>query len=104
MHAGSRRSLLQILAEILDLCRKPQVKTRVMYRANLSYKSLQHNLTRLRKNGLLESHSSKETYLTTEKGLTFLQRWAELQQLLAESPKLILYSRKNEIQFIRETE
>jgi predicted transcriptional regulator len=101
---GPRRSHLQNFFEILDLCRKPQVKTRIMYRANLSYRSLQHYLTHLQKYELLERHHSEETYLTTEKGLKFLQRLAELQQLLAASPKLILYSRKSKIRFIGETE
>ena len=99
-----RLSHRQIFAEILVFCKKPQVKTRIMYRANLSYVCLQNYLTQLQKYGLLERHHSKETYLTTEKGLKFLQSWTDIQQLLAESPKVVLYSRKNKIQIIRVTE
>jgi len=79
---NSRRDRLQIFAEILDLCRKPQTKTRVMYETNLSYAMLQDCLMKLQNKGLLEVHHSKTKYATTEKGLEFLQRWAELQQFL----------------------
>jgi predicted transcriptional regulator len=79
---GSRRSHRQIFAEILDLCKKPRVKTHIMYRANLSYRSLQHYLMHLQKYGFLEVHHSKEKYSTTEKGLKFLQMWIELNQIL----------------------
>jgi len=53
-----------------------------MYRANLSYRSLQYYLMHLQKYGFLEVHHSKEKYLTTEKGLKFLQMWIELNQIL----------------------
>jgi hypothetical protein len=33
---------------------------------------------------LLKSHHSKQKYITTEKGLRFLQKWIEIQQILAE--------------------
>ena len=79
---NSRRDRLQIFAEILDLCRKPQTKTRVMYETNLSYTMLQDCLKKLQNQGLLEVHHSEVKYATTEKGLQFLQRWVELQQFL----------------------
>lgn len=98
---GTRRSHLEILGEILDLCREPHAKTRIMHKTNLSYRSLQQDLTQLQTYMLLERHHRKETYSTTEKGRKFLQKWTDLQQFLGEeSPKLTLYSRKNKIQFI----
>jgi predicted transcriptional regulator len=79
---NSRRARLQIFAEILELCRKPQVKTQVMHKANLSYTLLQDYLMQLQKQKLLEVHQSKKKYLTTEKGREFLQKWTVLQQLI----------------------
>ena len=98
-----RRSYRQIFAEILDFCKKPRLKTHIMYRAELSYVRFQQYLAQLKKYGLLERNYGKETYLTTEKGLRFLQQWTDLQQFLAEPSKVVLFSRKNKIQFIRET-
>jgi predicted transcriptional regulator len=69
---NSKRGKLQIFAEILELCRKPQVKTRVMYKANLSYKSLQDCLMQLQKKKLFEVHHSKEKYVISEKRLKLL--------------------------------
>jgi predicted transcriptional regulator len=68
---NSKRGKLQIFAEILELCRKPQVKTRVMYKANLSYKSLQDCLMQLQKKKL-KVHHSKEKYVISEKRLKLL--------------------------------
>jgi predicted transcriptional regulator len=79
---NSKRDRLQIFAEILELCRKPQVKTQVMHKANLSYTILQDCLMQLQKRKLLEVHHSKTKYLTTEKGREFLQKWTALQQLI----------------------
>jgi predicted transcriptional regulator len=79
---NSKRDRLQILADILNLCRKPQVKTRVMYKTNVSYRLLQDCLLQLQKKRLLEAHHSMEKYSTTEKGLEFLHKWTELQQFM----------------------
>ena len=84
----SRRTRLEIFAEILEICRKPNVKTRVMYQTNLSYNMLQVCLKKLLKKELLELNLGAKNYSTTERGLGFLQRWEDLQQLTGatESP------------------
>ena len=81
---GSRlhRGHLQIFVEILNSCQKPQVKTRVMYQTNISYKMLQKCLPQLLGFELLEVHHSVERYATTKKGYEFLSKWKELQELL----------------------
>jgi len=76
------RGHLQIFAEILNFCQEPQVKTRVMYKTNISFTMLQKCLPKLLKFELLEIHHSVERYATTEKGQEFLCRWKELQNLL----------------------
>jgi len=78
----TQRNHLEIMAEILSLCKKPQTKTRVMYGTNLSYKMLQKYLSQLQSRGHLEVHHSLPKYVTTRKGLKFLEKWAELIDLL----------------------
>jgi len=77
-----KRNSLEIMAEILSLCGKPQTKTRVMYKTNLSWRMLQKNLSELQSLGLIEVHNSLTKYATTQKGLKFLEKWRELVELL----------------------
>ncbi|UCE15558.1 MAG: DUF4364 domain-containing protein [Candidatus Bathyarchaeota archaeon] len=78
----AQRNSLEIVAEILSLCKQPQTKTRVLYGTNLSYKMLQKYLSQLQSRGHLEIHHSVTKYVTTRKGLKFLDKWKELQELL----------------------
>ena len=79
----AKRIGLEIMAEILSLCKQPQTKTRVMYRTNLSWKMLQKYLSELQSRGLLEEvHQSLSKYATTRKGLKFVEKWRELVELL----------------------
>jgi predicted transcriptional regulator len=80
----SKRDHLQIIAEILDLCLEPRVKTRIMYKVSLSYNMLQNYLNYLQKLDLVALIHSKKKYATTEKGLRFLQKWIGIQQILRE--------------------
>ena len=61
-----------------------------MYRINLSYRQLQAYLNKLQKTRLLESHHSRDGYTTTEKGLRFLQKWIEIQQIITEGNDSLL--------------
>jgi predicted transcriptional regulator len=78
----AKRFRLEIMAEILSLCKRPQAKTRVMYRTNLSWQMLQECLSELQLLGLLEVHDDANKYATTRKGLEFVEKWAELVELL----------------------
>jgi predicted transcriptional regulator len=77
-----RRINLEIMAEILSLCKQPQTKTRVMYQTNLSWLMLQKYLSQLQSRRLLEVHHSLTKYATTQKGLKFVEKWRELVELL----------------------
>jgi predicted transcriptional regulator len=77
-----KRINLEIMAEILSLCKQPQTKTRVMYQTNLSWLMLQKYLSQLQSRGLLEVHHSLTKYATTQKGLKFVEKWRELVELL----------------------
>jgi len=77
-----KRISFEIMAEILSFCEKPQNKTKVMYRTNLSWVMLQKYLSQLQSLGLLEVHHSSVKYATTKKGLKFVEKWRELAELL----------------------
>jgi len=77
-----KRDRLEIMAEILGLCLEPRTKTHVMYGTNLSWKMLQYYLSELQSRGLLEVHSNSTRYVTTERGLDFLEKWKELKELI----------------------
>jgi len=78
----AKRISLEIMAEILSLCKQPQVKTKVMYSTNLSWQMVQKYLSQLQSKGLLEVHHSLTKYVTTRKGLKFVEKWRELLELL----------------------
>jgi len=77
-----KRDRLEIMAEILGLCLEPKTKTHVMYGTNLSWKMLQHYLSELQSRGLLEVHNNSTRYVTTKRGLDFLEKWKELKELI----------------------
>jgi predicted transcriptional regulator len=77
-----KRNRVEIMADILGLCSKPQTKTQVMYGTNLSWRMLQHYLSQLQKLGLLEIHDETKKYVTTKRGKEFIQKWRELEKLL----------------------
>ncbi len=81
----TRRDSVDILAEILELCRKPCLKTNIMHKANISYVSLIGFLKQLRKLKLLGFSRDTNQYQTTEKGLEFLRRYSALRELLLRS-------------------
>ncbi|MCW3986234.1 MAG: winged helix-turn-helix domain-containing protein [Candidatus Bathyarchaeota archaeon] len=77
-----RRNRLEIMAEILSLCKRPQTKTKVMYSVSLSWKVLVKYLSYLQSQGLLKVHNSPIEYATTPKGLSFVGKWTELAELI----------------------
>ncbi len=81
---SKRRDKLYIVAEILEIAKGGTLKTQVMYRANLSFTQLNDYLEFMLKIGLLEKVevNAKDIYRATEKGLDFLQRYREINELL----------------------
>lgn len=75
------RNRMEISAGILDIARNGTRKTRIMYRANLSFDLLQKYLDMLVNAGLLELRGNDDrTYVATEKGRKFLEDFNELQK------------------------
>ena len=57
-------------------------KTKIMYKAFLSYAQLREYLSVLIENNLIEYIEGLQTYKTTEKGLNFLKMHNEIGELL----------------------
>ncbi|MEM3640453.1 MAG: winged helix-turn-helix domain-containing protein [Candidatus Bathyarchaeia archaeon] len=79
-----KRDKLYIIAEILEIAKDGALKTQIMYEANLSFTQLNDYLRFMLKIGLLNklAQNDKDVYVTTEKGLNFLQRYLEITELL----------------------
>lgn len=82
--SSKRRDKLYIIAEILEIAREGTLKTQIMYRANLSFTQLNDYLGFMSKNELLAMipRGEKVVYVATEKGMDFLQRYREINELL----------------------
>ncbi len=69
-----QRSSIEIMSEILDAAneRSGVGKTKIMYRAFLSYSQLKEYLPVLTERGLLSFDTGSQTFRITKKGLKFL--------------------------------
>lgn len=76
------RSRMDISAAILDITLGGAIKTRIMYRAFLSFPQLKEYLELLTESGLLEHLEEEREYHTTEKGKYFLKMYKEVGQLI----------------------
>mgnify|MGYP003428539041 FL=1 len=76
------RSRTEIVGNILDAANGGTSKTKIMYKAFLSYAQLREYLSVLIENNLLEYLDGTQTYKTTEKGLNFLKMHNEIGELL----------------------
>ncbi len=82
---NSRRTSIQIIAEILRSCAKADIgKTGIMYRVNLSHAQLQKYMSFLGARGFLEpaDHSNPVKYTATVKGRKLLQDIEKIVELL----------------------
>jgi len=81
---SKRRDKLCIIAEVLEIAKEGTLKTQIMYKANLSFAQLNEYLKFMLKIKLIEklNNQGKDIYISTEKGLDFLQRQCELTELL----------------------
>ena len=80
-----RRDRLGIFAEILEVAKGRQGKTRIMYNVNLSFSQVNEYLSFLTEMGFIkvEKIKGKKTYETTSKGYNYIDNYIEMSQLLA---------------------
>ena len=76
------RSRTQIVSKILEAAKGGVTKTKIMYKAFLSYNQLNEYLSLLIENNLIEYLDGTQTYKTTEKGLNLLKMHNEMAELL----------------------
>ncbi|HET9773579.1 MAG TPA: winged helix-turn-helix domain-containing protein [Nitrososphaeraceae archaeon] len=76
------RSRTEIVGNILDAANGRATKTKIMYKAFLSYAQLKEYLSVLTENNLLEYLDVNQTFKTTQKGLNYLKMHNEMGELL----------------------
>jgi predicted transcriptional regulator len=79
------RSRTEIVSMILEAADGGATKTRIMYKAFLSYAQLKEYLSVLIENNLLDYLECNQGYKTTEKGFNFLKMHNEIGELLQTS-------------------
>ena len=79
-----RRDRLHIMAEIMEAAQGKQLKTRIMYMANLSFSQLNEYLSFLTKRGFLKIHieNKKKFYKTTTKGNIYIENYIKMSDRL----------------------
>jgi predicted transcriptional regulator len=76
------RSRTEIVGLILEAANGGgATKTRIMYKAFLSFAQLREYLTTLQDNGLIEYEGGMQTYRTTEKGMRLLDIYEKMHEL-----------------------
>ena len=78
------RSRTEIIDEILKAANGGITKTKLMYRVFLSPAQLKQYLTVLTESDLLRYDLVSRTFMTTEKGLRFLNLYNQIKQLMKE--------------------
>jgi len=78
------RSRTEIASRILESATGGTTKTKIMYKAFLSYAQLKEYLTVLEENGLLSYDNGEQIYKTTQKGMHFLNITNSLQGMMED--------------------
>ncbi|MCI0561250.1 MAG: winged helix-turn-helix domain-containing protein [Nitrososphaera sp.] len=82
------RSRTEIASRILESAADGTTKTKIMYKAFLSYAQLKEYLAVLEENGLLGYDKGEQIYRTTEKGLRYLNITNSLQGMMEGVPSV----------------
>jgi predicted transcriptional regulator len=77
------RSRTDIVGLILEAANGGATKTRIMYKAFLSYAQLKDYLTVLLEKDVLEYEDETQLFRTTEKGLQLLQMYNQFDELMS---------------------
>jgi predicted transcriptional regulator len=75
------------MAEIIEATKESQLKTRIMYSANLSFSQVNEYLSFLTEKGFLRVHveNGKKLYEATAKGNQYIENYREMSKLLRQS-------------------
>jgi len=85
MEAIMKRNRNEIISEILHICITGASKTRVVYQANLNFRTVDPYLQILIKNDLLKVNKGRHIlYETTEKGKSLMETINQVHNTLSE--------------------
>jgi predicted transcriptional regulator len=72
------------MAEIMEVAKGSQLKTRIMYKVNLSFSQVNAYLSFLTEMGFLRVHveNRQKLYETTAKGKLYIKNYIEISNLL----------------------
>jgi predicted transcriptional regulator len=82
------RSRTEIVGNILEAANVGATKTKIMYKAFLSYGQLKEYLSVLIENNLIEYRDGTHKFKATEKGLNYLKMHNEIGELLLTTIKI----------------
>ena len=77
------RNRIDIIAQLLDAASSPTTKTKMMYKAMLSYEQLKEYLVMLSENNLIGYDKPSQRFTTTDKGFQFMKRYEDLTTLIS---------------------
>ncbi len=80
------RSRTEVVANILQAAIGGATKTKIMYRAFLSFAQLKEYFLILEENGLLQYNKEQAKFMTTSKGIKFLRIYEQLDNLVNVPP------------------
>ena len=80
------RSRTDIAAAILEIAIDGAIKTKIMYKACLSFPQLKEYLSVLEEKGLLDFVAVDREYRTTDKGRQFLKMYKDVGQMIFPNP------------------
>ena len=79
------RSSTEIIDTILRSLDSGATRTRIMYKAYLSYSQLKEYLSLLQDKHLLKYEEGSQVYIITDKGLRFMNAYDEIRELVSGS-------------------
>ncbi len=77
------RSRTDIVALILEAAQDGASKTKIMYKAFLSYTQLKEYINILLENSLIQYYPEEEIFRITEKGRRFLELYSQITELIS---------------------
>lgn len=78
------RSRTDIVSQILEAANGGATKTKIMYKAYLSYAQLKDYLSVMTENDLLKHNVAERQYRTTEKGIKYLRAYGQMNNITGE--------------------
>jgi predicted transcriptional regulator len=74
---------MNIVSVVLESAQGGEIKSRIKSKASLSFSQLEAYLKFLNERGMIQYDKERKLYLTTEKGLRFLIKYKEVEEVLS---------------------